>query len=231
METHRGEAILQIKIEDVNCEPRSTWLQRPCSSNYASLWQPFPKPKLATVAVGTTPDLLMRSSPAPIARYGAVVMNVGAWVISHFLTMVCGLYLWPFIYICILCHCSHFHSVGEQHQVISPHCLIFASTYNLTFHLVNASSFFPFSTLYSWCGEKIRCACIKGTWMAVSFSPPPPMNSSMLVWRIMEQKTPKKPKNKKKVMHNHTISLPAKHFSKMARCMQFITYKVHHSYL
>lgn len=40
-EDHRGEATLQIELEGVGCEPRSTWLQRPCSSNYALLLQPL----------------------------------------------------------------------------------------------------------------------------------------------------------------------------------------------
>lgn len=122
------------------------------------------------------------------------------------------------LYICILCHCSHFYSVGEQHCLI-----LLVSTTSLSILLNFLLSSRSLSTLYSWCGEKIKSPCIKGIWMAqFHFSP---MNSSVLGWRIMRQK------NKMKVMHNHIICLPAKQFSKMARCMQFITYKVHHSYL
>lgn len=43
IETHRAEAILQIELEDVGCEPRSTSLQRLYFFNYASLLQPLAK--------------------------------------------------------------------------------------------------------------------------------------------------------------------------------------------
>lgn len=163
------------------------------------------RPRIATLAAGTTPDFLMRGSPAalPNSLWQMIVGAWAGWPVSDslsnltfsnhwFVAHICDLLdtcVYVCIYIYILCHCSHFHSVGEQNHVISPRVsFLLLPTASLSISLMLLLSSFPLSTLYSWCGKKIRYAYIKGTWMDQLHFFFPPLNFSVLVWRIMGQK-------------------------------------------
>lgn len=156
----RGEAILKIELENVGCGSRSTRLQRLCSLIYASLLQCLNKGlRIATSVIGKNWPLNESDAAArPICLWQWVV-NISIWlgwqclihwIISHFLAIAGSLYMWPFI--CFLCHCSCFHSIGNHYHVKSPHVSFLLPFYTLTFHYADAplSSLAPSSYYWSW---------------------------------------------------------------------------------
>lgn len=103
-------------------------------------YSPWPKPRIVTLAANTTPEFLV-PQPWTIVCGSSDECLCLSWVavpdsLSKLTFSNHGLWLmFVTFYICILCHCSHFHSVGEQHHVISPR-LILASTYTLSLHRI-----------------------------------------------------------------------------------------------
>lgn len=113
------------------------WGVSPGLHNYSDLalsvklhcYSSQPKPRIATVASRYHTWLSNEgksSSRPPLSVAGGDCLCPNWVVVSDSLSNLTfsnhGLWLiFVTFNICILCHHSHFHSVGEQHQVINPH--------------------------------------------------------------------------------------------------------------
>lgn len=107
----------------------------------------WPRPKIARSAAGD-PTWLPKEEQQPSSQallLVAVVLNAGDWGRGQLTFLNHGLRLIFMTFcLCTLCHFSNFHSVGEEHHVMSPH-VSFLLLPTTSFHCVNAPPFFPFS--------------------------------------------------------------------------------------